>query len=100
MFSEADRAYVQAGYFTLEELCVDRAETPAQVEQLIADGVLPAASYVIDGEGMFPADYFVLVDQAGGAAAVCSAFAERYRAVGGDPANVEEDWDGYVSGLF
>jgi hypothetical protein len=99
--TEADVAYIRAGYFTLAELCAGRADTPAAVEPLIAAGVLPAPSYVLeDGTGMFPADYFVFVDQAGGPERLHGAFEARYAAAGGQADDTEDDWRGYLEGSF
>jgi len=100
-YSERDLAYIRANYFMLEELCADRAATPDDVQTLVAQGVLPAPSYVLeDGIGMFPADYFVLADQAGGPERLHRHFAARHRAAGGDPAALEEDWQGYIDGIY
>src|ERR671935_864746 len=77
--SEADVAYVRSNYFTLEELCGGRETGPDEVRELIASGTLPAPSYVLpDGTEMFPADYFVLVDQAGGPEALRREFDRRH----------------------
>ena len=99
--TEADVRYVRANYFTLEELCAERDETLEEVRELIARGGLPAPSYVLDdGTEMFPADYFVLVDQAGGPDGLRREFEQRHRAAGGSPAELEEDWQGYMDGTY
>ena len=101
MFTPADVEYVRATYFTLDELCAARSETPADVRALIRAGRLPLPSYILDdGTEMFPADYFVFVDQAGGPEALRAAFERRYAAAGGSPDELEADWEGYLSGLF
>ena len=100
-FSAADLAYVRDNYFTLEELCVDRVESPEQVRAHVARRSLPAPSYVLDdGTEMFPADYFALMDQAGGVDELRSHFESRHRAAGGPPDELEQDWQGYLQGLF
>lgn len=100
-YGERDLTYIRANYFRLEELCAGRSETLEDVQTLVAQGALPAPSYVLDdGTGMFPADYFVLVDQAGGPERLRLHFAARHRAAGGDPAELEEDWQGYIDGLY
>jgi hypothetical protein len=100
-FTDADAAYVASHYFTLEELCSGRADAPDGVRDLIERGALPALSYVLDdGTGMFPADYFVLVDQAGGPGGLRREFERRHRAAGGNPAELEEDWQGYLDGIY
>jgi len=99
--SDADEIYIRDNYFTLEELCAGRPETPEAVRKLIRDRRLPAPAYVIDdGTEMFPADYFVLVDQAGGHEVLRRHFDSRHRRAGGDPAELEEDWVGYLSGVY
>jgi hypothetical protein len=101
VLSEADVAYVRHNFRSLEELCAGRAETPADVRQLTASGVLPQPSYVLDdGTEMFPADYFRLADEAGGPERLREHFAERYRAAGETPEGFEEEWDGYLSGVY
>jgi Family of unknown function (DUF6058) len=101
VLTDADADYIRANYFTLEELCRGRTESPTEVRGLIRDGRLPRPSYVLDdGTEMFPADYFVFVDQAGGVERLRAAFERRYAAAGGDPDELEVDWEGYLSGLF
>lgn len=81
-FTERDLTYVRANYIPLEQA----------VEEAIERGVLPRPSYVLpDGTAMVPADYLALVD-------VRPAFEQRYLAAGGT--ELEEDWEGYLSGLF
>jgi uncharacterized protein DUF6058 len=100
-FTDADAAYVSSNYFTLEELCRGRADEPDDVRELIAAGSLPAPSYVLDdGAEMLPADYFVLVDQAGGPERLRREFERRHRAAGGNPAELDEDWQGYMDGTY
>ena len=98
-FTAADLAYIHASYVTLDELCAGREETAAGVRRLIEQGVLPRPSYVLDdGAEMYPADYFRLVDDAGGPAKLRAHFAERLRAAGGD--DVEPDWRAYLAGIY
>jgi hypothetical protein len=100
-FSDADLAYVRGNYFTLDEVCAGRTERPDDVRGAIARQALPAPSYVLPGEvEMVPADYFVFVDQAGGLENLRVAFERRHAAAGGDPSELEADWDGYLSGIF
>ena len=53
---------------------------------------------------MFPADYFRLVDAAGGPEALRTHFAARHRAAslaeGANPGELEQDWDAYLSGVY
>jgi Family of unknown function (DUF6058) len=90
----ADIAYVRANYLTLDEACVARSETPDEVRRLIARGELPQPSYVLpDGTEMVPGDYFDLAD------AGRQDFARRFLA-GGAATDLEEEWQGYLSGAY
>jgi hypothetical protein len=98
-YTDADLAYFSANYLTLEELCADRAESPGDVRRLIAQRKLPAPSYVLpDGTGMFPADYFRLVDEAGGPDGLREQFAARHRAANGK--DLDQDWAFYLDGIW
>jgi hypothetical protein len=98
-YTEADLAYFTANYLTLEELSADRAESPKEVQSLIVARRLPKPSYVLpDGAGMFPANYFRLVDEAGGIDGLREHFAERHRVAGGR--DLEQDWDMYLEGTW
>ena len=100
-FSSADLAYIAEEYRTLEQLCAERDQTPARVRQHIADGRLPTATYVLPGgTDVFPLDYFELVDDAGGVAALPEHFRNRYAVAGGTEHEADEDWQGYLSGQF
>ena len=101
--TEADVAYIRANFLTLEEVCATRTESPEAVQKLIENRLLPRPSYVLDdGSGMFPADYFRLADDAGGAASLRDHFAARYRAAAAaaviSDAALEEDWASYLDG--
>jgi hypothetical protein len=98
-FTEADLAYFAANYLTLEELCADRPESPENVQRLIDERRLPQPSYVLpDGTGMFPADYFRLIDEAGGADGLRDHFAARHRAANGK--DLDQDWEMYLDGTW
>jgi hypothetical protein len=99
-YTPADLEYVQANYLTLKQVCADRPESPEEIRALIAQGRLPKASYVLDdGSGMFPADYFRFVDEAGGPDALAGRFAERLAAAGaGD--DLELHWQTYMDGIY
>jgi Family of unknown function (DUF6058) len=98
-YTDADLAYIEANYSTLEELCADRDESPGEVRQLIEQRRLPRPSYVLDdGTEMYPYDYFRLPDEAGGVDRLRPHFDERLRAAGDD--DVEEQWEGYLSGIY
>jgi hypothetical protein len=97
--TKPDLAYISANYLTLEELCAGRAESPEAVRRLIETRRLPQPSYVLpDGTGMFPADYFRLVDEAGGVDALREHFAARHRGAGGR--DLEQDWEMYLAGIW
>jgi hypothetical protein len=99
VFTQADIDYFAANYVTLEELCAGRAESAADVEALIADRRLPRPSYVLpDGTGRFPADYFRLVDEAGGVDGLREHFAARHRAAKGR--DLQQDWEMYLDGIW
>src|SRR5919197_4768367 len=94
--TEADVAYVRGNYVSFMEICAGRREPPGEVFALIEQGLLPQPSYVLpDGTAMFPPDYFALLDDAGAPERMRAEFERRY---GGD--DLEEDWAGYLSGLF
>ena len=97
--TRADIAYVRANYRTLEELCEERAESPDEVRGLIAERRLPEPSYVLPGgTGMFPADYFRLLDEVGGVDGLREQFAARHRAANGK--DLEQDWAMYLDGTW
>jgi hypothetical protein len=103
--TDADTAYIRANYLTLDELCAGRAETPEQVAALIDQGLLPRPSYVLDdGSSMFPADYFRLVDEAGGAHKLRAHFVKRHRAATeaarASNDDLERDWQAYIGGVY
>ena len=97
--TEADLEYISSNYLTLEQLCDDRAESPDELRSLIAARRLAGPSYVLpDGTGMFPADYFRLVDEAGGADGLHEHFAARHRAAEGK--DLDQDWEMYLDGTW
>jgi len=99
-----DVAYVQTGFVSLGELGAQRGEDEGATRAAIAEGRLPAASYVLaDGTAMVPADYFELADEAGGIDQLREAFVERYSraaALETGLAAPEQEWDAYLSGLY
>jgi hypothetical protein len=91
----ADVAYVEANYVSLEKACAGRPETPEEVRALVAAGKLPQPSYVLpDGTEMVPADYFAIAD------AGRAVFEREFLAAGGSPHQIDEEWDGYLSGAY
>jgi Family of unknown function (DUF6058) len=104
-FTAADLDYIKANYLTLDELCADGPESPVELKELIEARRLPRPSYVLDdGTAMFPADYFRLVDDAGGVDALSEHFAVRHRdathaeRVAAD--ELERDWAAYLDGTY
>jgi hypothetical protein len=99
-YTAADTEYVRANYFTLEQLCAARDESPDEIRALIAVRRLPKASYVLDdGTEMFPADYFRFVDEVGGPDALRGRFAERLVTAGaGD--DLDLHWQAYMDGIY
>jgi uncharacterized protein DUF6058 len=101
VFSKADLDYIRANYRSLGQLCLERGERAEEVRALIRDGLLPAPSYVLpDGSDIVPEDYFLLVDEAGGHRRLRQEFERRYAAAGGVASELEDDWDGYMGGVY
>jgi uncharacterized protein DUF6058 len=93
--TEADIAYIQANFFSLEQVCRGRGEFPEDVRRLIEENKLPKPSYVLpDGTEMVPADYFAIAD------AGRDDFARRFVVAGGEPGAIDDEWDGYLSGAY
>src|SRR5262249_23711253 len=102
-----DIRYIETEFRTLEQLCAGRAERPQDLAGLIETGHLPRPAYVLpDGRAMFPRDLLALYDDARGATEVRARFAVRYTAAAAalgeavTPAKIEEEWQGYLGGLF
>lgn len=104
-FTADDLGYIRANYLTLDELCAERPESPADLVELIERRALPRPSYVLDhGGGMFPADYFGLLDAAGGADRLPEHFGARYRAACDahevSSKELAADWEAYLDGTY
>jgi Family of unknown function (DUF6058) len=101
MLSEADIAYIRTNYRPLAEVCDEHGDRLETIEELIRARRLPAPSYVLpDGTGMVPADYFALVDEAGGVERLRAEFERRHREAGGPPGELDADWEGYIDGIY
>jgi hypothetical protein len=99
-YTAADLDYLRVNYLTLEQVCAERPESPEEIRPLIAQGRLPKPSYVLDdGTGMFPADYFRFVDEAGGPESLRARFAERLEAAGGRD-ELALHWESYMDGIY
>jgi hypothetical protein len=99
--TQADVEYILENFVRLDELCAVRGQSSDRVRALIAAGSLPAASYALqDGTEMVPAEYFELIDEAGGESALRGLFARRYLAASGDDDEVGSEWEGYLSGAY
>lgn len=82
-------------------MCADHGDRLETIEGLIGERRLPAPSYVLpDGTGMVPADYFALVDEAGGVEQLRDEFERRHREAGGPPGELDADWVGYIDGIY
>jgi hypothetical protein len=99
-YTPGDLEYLRESYVTLDELCDDRRESPAEVRALIAAGSLPRPSYVLDdGTELYAEDYFRFIDEAGGPGGLADAFEERLRASGaGD--DLALHWEAYLEGTY
>lgn len=102
-----DIEYIRREYRSLETLCEGRREKPEEVRDHIAAGRLPSPTYVLpDGTGMFPEDYFVLLDEAGSIDELASTFERLYVAAaaahgqGATREQVEAEWQGYLTGHY
>lgn len=94
--SSRDLLYVRNEFATLPEVCAGRRETPELVRELIRARRLPAPSYVLaDGSEMVPADYFSLVDEAGGVDGLEAHFRARHKGE-----DVDRDWAAYLDGTY
>ena len=99
--TQADVEYIRENFVPLDELCAVRGQSADRVRALMAAGSLPAASYALeDGTEMVPAEYFELVDEAGGEGALRGLFARRYLEAAGDDDEVGSEWEGYLSGAY
>lgn len=101
MLTDADVAYIRDNFRALADLCRDRGQDFETVKALVRERRLPAPSYLLhDGTEMVPADYFALVDRAGGPDQLRREFERRYRAAGGASDELEDDWHGYLDGVY
>jgi hypothetical protein len=104
-FTDADVTYITANFVRLEALCAARAESADDVRALVEQRLLPQPSYVLpDGTGMFPTDYFRLLDEAG-VDGLRDHFAARHRtatraAQRARPDELERDWEAYLDGAY
>jgi hypothetical protein len=90
--SLGDIEYVTASFVPMSEA----------VRPLVERGVLPRATYVLpDGTPMVPADHAALLEEAGGDQnAIAGVFGERFVAAGGDPDEVDEEYEAWLSGEY
>lgn len=99
--TEADKAYFREYFITLDQACEDTDWSIEDVRRWMAAGELPRPSYVLDGgTEIVPPDYFDLVDEAGGIDELRGWFAEGFVGAGGAEADLADEWDGYLSGLY
>jgi hypothetical protein len=100
VYTAADLDYLRTNYFTLEQICAGRPESPEQVRALIADERMPKPSYILDdGTELYPADYFRFVDEAGGPNVLRARFAERLETAGAGE-DLHLHWRSYMDGIY
>lgn len=102
----ADASLIRSRFRTLIQLAAERAESVAELQLLIEQGRLPAASYELDREGWFPPSYFAVLDEAGSVDELRAHFEGRF-AIASDetgalagPDELDEAWDEYLSGAW
>jgi len=96
-----DIAYIRASFVPLEDLCRARGTDADAALALIAARQLPQPSYRLpDGTEMVPTDYFAVVDDAGGHDRLRDHFRDRYLAARGRAAELDDDWQAYLDGLY
>jgi Family of unknown function (DUF6058) len=101
LLTGADVAYIRANFRPFDEVCRARGEDVEAMRAMVRERCLPAPSYVLpDGTEMVPADYFALTDEAGGPERLRVEFERRHRAAGGATDEIEEDWQGYIEGVY
>jgi hypothetical protein len=90
--AEDDLSYVRANFRPMSE----------GARQLVEDGVLPRATYVLpDGTPMVPPDHEALLEEAGGDPdGVVGRFRDRFVAAGGDPTQADEEHAAWLSGEY
>jgi Family of unknown function (DUF6058) len=103
VLTDADLAYIRAGFVPLGELAHARGAEPDEVRAQIEAGLLPKPAYVLDdGTEMVAPDYFALVDSAGGVERLKDHFLARHTAasVEHERPDAEEEWEAYLSGEY
>ncbi|THA68268.1 hypothetical protein E6R60_31585 [Streptomyces sp. A0642] len=95
--SDADDAYTNAQFVTLEELCEAHGRDVAAVRRLMLGRRLPLPGYLrSDGAEMVPADLFALADEAGGVERLEAWFTAQWA----DPDTGKAEWNAYLSGQY
>ena len=105
--AELDTQYLISQYEPLDKVAAGRQGGVELVRAQIAGGLLPQPAYRLDdGTDLVPADYFDLVDAAGGVGALDDWFRARYAAAAErlglphDDETVDDQWEGYLSGGY
>jgi hypothetical protein len=90
--AEQDVAYVKESFVALDE----------SARPLVERGILPQATYVLpDGTAMVPHDHAqVLEEVEGDCAAVADDFRLRFVFAGGDPEEVDREYEAWLSGEY
>jgi uncharacterized protein DUF6058 len=102
-----DERYVREQFVPLDELAAGRTEGPAVVRGWIAGGRMPQPAYRLgDGTDMVAADYFALLDAAGGIGWLPVWFVAEYRQAAREEGlpdaqrDGEEQWAAYLTGGY
>lgn len=100
----ADADYIRGSFRLLGDLCAEHRWEEATVAALIERGLVPAASYRLDGRDYFAPDLLRLLQEVGDPAAIRPRFEERY-ALASDatgalagPDELDEAWEAYSAG--
>jgi hypothetical protein len=93
--SDEDDAYVSEHYSSVTDLAAGSGLHPDEIRTLMLQRLLPLPSYLrSDGAEMVPDDLLALATTAGGPERLPDWFAGQW----GNPGDVDEAWDEYLSG--
>lgn len=90
--AESDIAYVKQSFLPMDE----------SSRALVQRRILPQATYVLpDGTAMVPADHMQLLEESrGDPEAVAECFRQRFVFAGGDPQDVDPEYEAWLSGEY
>jgi hypothetical protein len=104
--SPQDEAYIRNEFYTLDELCLGRAETTGQCRSKIRASQLPLPAYLIHSVEYYPSDFFLFADSVDPAKGLQATFFERFHRIAGaygeQPLELQliEEFEGYLSGEY